>query len=87
MREESGFDDGARGEVGVDEDVEFECFSVDVADFHAALVGEEDRITFAGRGDADVEFGVGRVGEERLEDESGDGASDGFHLLPRQREE
>jgi hypothetical protein len=78
--QQGGSDGGSRGEVLAEVDVELEGFRVDVADFDAAFVGEEDGVAFAGGGDADVVFGVGWVGEEGFDDEGGDGACDGFHL-------
>lgn len=63
-----------------DGEVEFECFSVDVADVDTAFVCEEDGVAFAGGGDADVVFGGGRVGQEGLEDEVVERAGDGFNL-------
>jgi hypothetical protein len=65
---------------GTDGDVEDECLCIDIANIHAALVCEEDRVAFASRGDADVVLCVGRVRKERLYDESVESARDRLDL-------
>lgn len=54
--EEGRGDGGARGESRTDGDGKDEGFGIDVADFDTTFVGEEDGVTFAGRGDANIEF-------------------------------
>lgn len=70
----------AGGERCVDGDVEFECFSVYVADVDTAFVCEEDRVALAGGVDADIVFCVRRVGQERLDDEVVESTGDGLDL-------
>jgi hypothetical protein len=48
---------------------ELESLGVNVSDVDSTLVGEEDLVTLSGRVDTDVVLGVGRVGEEGLDDE------------------
>lgn len=74
--EEGGGDGLAGGEGLANEDVELEGLGVDVADVDTTFVGEEDGVTLALGVDADVEFCVGRVREEGLEDEVVQGPGD-----------
>lgn len=78
--EERFGDDVARREGCVDGNIEFKCFCVYIANIDTSFVGEEDGVAFTGRVDTDVVFGVGRMGEERLDDEVVQGACDGFDL-------
>jgi hypothetical protein len=78
--EEGGFDGGPRGEGGTEEEVEFEGFGVDIADFDTSFVGEENRITLTRGVDADVIFSVRGVGEEWLDDEVVQRSGDRFYL-------
>jgi hypothetical protein len=71
------------GEGGADGDGESECLGVDIANVDTTLVGEEDAIALTLGGDADVEFGVGRVREEGLDDEVVEGAGDSLDLMMR----
>jgi hypothetical protein len=74
-------DGGAGGERGrVDGDGEGARFSVNVANVDPSLVGEKNMVAVSGRGDANVVFRVGGVGEERLDDKGVQLASDGCDL-------
>ncbi len=77
---EGGGDGLARREGLGDGEVEDERLGVNIADVNTTLVGEEDGIAFTGRGDADVVFGVGRMGEEWFDNEVVQGSSNRFHL-------
>lgn len=59
----------ARWELATHGDRESECFGIDIAYIDTTLVGEENLVTLASRVDADVEFSVGRVWKEGLDDE------------------
>lgn len=78
--EQSLFDHFAGGQVAVDWDEELECLGVHVANLDSSLVGEENDISLSDRVDADIELGVGGVGQERLDDETREGTSDRFDL-------
>jgi hypothetical protein len=71
---------GFRGIGGGDGDVELEGVGIDIADIDAALGGEEDGVELAGRSDADVVLGVGRMGQERLDEEGCQRAGDVLDL-------
>ena len=60
--------------LATDGDEERERLGVHVADLDSSLVREEDHVTLTDRVDADVELGIGRMGEERLDDEVGESA-------------
>lgn len=55
-------------EIGADWDEELQGLRVDIADVDTTLMGEEDVVAFTDGVDADVELGVGGVGQERLDD-------------------
>lgn len=59
----------AARELAADGHEKGERLGVDVADVDSTLVGEEEHVAVADRVDADVELGVRRVREERLDDE------------------
>jgi hypothetical protein len=80
MGEEGGCDGGAGGERCIDGNVELESFGIDITNVYTTFVREEDRVAFAGRVDADVILRVGRVREERLNNEVVEGAGDGLNL-------
>lgn len=80
VREEGGRDGAAGGKRCVDGDVEFEGFGIYVTDVYAAFVGEKDGVALASGVDADVVLRMRRVGEERLDNEVVEGASDGLDL-------
>ena len=50
------------GEWCIDRDGKTEGFSIDITDVDTTFVGEEDVVALACRVNADVVFGVGRVG-------------------------
>ena len=70
----------AGGERGANRDGEDESLGIDIANVHASLVSEEDRVALACRIDADVIFGVGRVRQEWFDDEIVQGSRDGLDL-------
>ena len=78
--EEGRCDGRAGGEWSVDGDVEFEGLGVYIANVYTTFVREENRVTLTSRVDADVIFGMGRVGKERFDDEIIESASDGLDL-------
>lgn len=55
-------------QVCSDGDEKLECFGVDITDVYTSLVCEEDAVAISDRVDAHVEFGVRRMGKERLND-------------------
>jgi hypothetical protein len=78
---EQGRLDGIPGGEGLsDREGKRECLGVDVANVYTTLVGEQDPIALTFRGDADVELGMGRVRQERLNNEVVECASDAFDL-------
>jgi hypothetical protein len=78
--QEGGRDDFACRERLSYRKVEYEGLCVDVADVYAAFVGEEDGIAFTSGCDADVVFGVGGMGKERLNDKVVERSRDRFDL-------
>ena len=64
----------------MDGNVELQGFGVNISDIDTTLVGEENGVVFTGRVDADVVFGGGWMGEERLEDEGHKGTRDRLDL-------
>ena len=66
--QKGGRDDVACGEWLNYGKVEYERLCVDVANVYATFVGEEDGVAFTTGCDADVVFGVGWMGKERLND-------------------
>ena len=59
----------AGGEGGVDGDLELEGLRVDITNVDTTFVGEEDVGALTSGVDADVVFGIRRVGKEGLDDE------------------
>lgn len=84
--QQSRLDDlGVSGEgLGVlrrgDGNIQFERLGVDIADINTTLMCEKDAVEVAGGGDADVVFGGGGMGEQRLDDEGCQRARDGLDL-------
>lgn len=64
-------------------EIEDEGFGIDIANVNTSLVSEENRISLAGGCNADVIFGVGRVGKEGLDDEVIECSCDCFNLISR----
>jgi hypothetical protein len=60
--EESGGDGFTRGEGCANRKRKNESFGIDIADIDTSFMSEEDRITFASRIDADIVFGMWRMG-------------------------
>lgn len=73
----------AVGQFTANGNEELNGFGVDVADIDTSLVGEENEVAFANRVDANVEFRVGRVRQERLDDEFVEGAESLLDLESR----
>lgn len=83
MLKKSGSDLIAIWESLANEDVQLECLGIDIANIHATFVGEEDTVTLALGSDADIIFCTRWVREERLDNEVGECASNGFDLMDR----
>ena len=83
--QEGGRDDVACGERLNYGKVEYERLCVDVANVDAAFVGEEDGVAFTTGCNADVVFGVGGMGKERLNDKVVEGSRDRFDLIQRKK--
>jgi len=79
--QEGGRDDIACGEGLSYGKVEYERLCVDVANVYAAFVGEEDGVAFTSRCNANVVFGVGGMGKERLNDKVVERSGDRFDLI------
>lgn len=69
MNEDGLLDLVARWELSTDGDGKSECLCVDIANIDTTFVGEKDLVTLTSRIDADVEFSVGRMWKEGLDDE------------------
>jgi hypothetical protein len=78
--EEGRGDFSARWEWRVDGNVEFVGLGIHVTNVYPTFVSEEDGVTLASRVDADVVFGMGRVGEEGLDNEVVECPRDGLNL-------
>ena len=63
-----------------DGDVELECLCVHITDIYTTFMSEEDSVSLTRRGDANVEFGMRRVGKEGFDNEVREDASRGFDL-------
>lgn len=80
MLQESVGDRLARRNRLVHTNLEGQRLGVDVTNVDTTFMGEEDVIAVTVGVDANVVFGVGRVGEERLYDEVVESARDGLDL-------
>lgn len=80
MDEDGLFDLVSRWPLATDRNGETESLGVDISDIDTTFVSEKDFVTFTSRVDADVEFGVGRMGEERLDDEGAEGTGNSLDL-------
>ena len=70
----------AGGERLANVDREAHGLGVNVADVDTTFVREEDIVALAGRVDADIVLGVGRVGKEGLENEVVQSSGNGLNL-------
>lgn len=80
VSEKSSFDFLARRERLVDGNTELESLGVYITDVDTTLVSEEDIVAFSSRVDANIEFGVGRVGQEGFDNKRSEGTLDGLNL-------
>lgn len=80
MGEKRRLDSISRGERLADSDRKAESLCIDIADIDTTLVSEKNFVALASRVNADVEFSVGRVGEEGLDNECAEGARDRLDL-------
>jgi len=81
MTEEGSSNNLASGEGFVDRDIKDEGFGVNVTNVNTTLMSEEYAITLALRTDTNIILSIGRVGEERLDNEIVQSARDSFNLL------
>ncbi len=78
--QQCGRDRLARRERGTDGEAKGERLGVNITDVDTSFMSEENEIPLTLRSDADVVFGVGRMGEEGLEDEVVDSPRDSGNL-------
>lgn len=80
VSEKGSFDFLAGREGLVDGNTEFEGLGVYITNIDTTLVSEEDIVAFTSRVDANIEFGVGRVGQEGFDNKRPEGTLDGLDL-------
>lgn len=62
-------------QLAADRDEQLNSLGIDVSNINSSFVSEENDVAFTNRVDADVELGLGRVRQERLDDEGVEGAN------------
>jgi len=81
MTEESSSNNLSSGEWLVDRDIKDKGFGVDITNVNTTLMSEEDAVTLALGTDTNIILSIGRVGEERLDNEIVQSARDSLNLL------
>jgi len=81
MTEEGSSNNLASGEWLVDRDIKDKGFGIDVTNVNTTLMSEENAITLALGTDTNIILSIGRVRQERLDNEIVQSARDSLNLL------